>query len=374
MTVPSQKIANRRPLITQVSQRLISDIRKGILPVGKRLPGDRVLAERFGTSRGTIIEALKLLMEQNYLQRVSHSGTFVTYDGSKEKKTLRLLLPFPEKSISVEAVHSLENWWISSEIQRGIVDECMLQGAEMTFQHFSEAEDEITLSSYIRTSARFDGAIFIGWQLGRLCERMVAHSKRCVQINLPDPLNNRQGCAISYDLKYSMEILLDYLLKQCQYRRLVFINESDEFPVVQTYVRAKHDAISAYLKEKYPNVEFAFCVIDESNEERAGAVLRQYYAPDTCLVNLYTVMMPLIYRMVQQEGLTIGSDVGIVGSGSGIVFTNLNPAATYLHIDFYDLGRNSCRLICESVHDNGTMPDYVELRNSKLIKGESTKT
>ncbi len=373
MATSSQKIENRRPLITQVSQRLISDIRKGILPVGKRLPGDRVLAERFGTSRGTIIEALKLLMEQNYLQRVPQSGTFVTYDGSKEKKTLRLLLPFPEKSISPEAVHSPENWWISSEIQRGIVDECMLQGAEMTFQHYSEGEDEVTLNSHIRTSARFDGAIFIGWQLGRLCERMVAHNKRCVQINLPDPLHNRQGCAISYDLKYSVEILLDYLLEQCRYRRLVFINESDEFPVVQAYVRAKHDAISSYLNEKHPDVEFEFCVIDEPDEKKTGDALRQYYAPDTCLVNLYTVTMPSVYRMIQQEGLAIGRDVGIVGSGSGIVFTNLNPAATYLYIDFYDLGRNACRLICESVHNDDAMPDYVELKNSKLIKGESTK-
>lgn len=67
------------PKYFQIYEILVEEIRSGKYGEGDRFPSDTELVERYGVSRGTIREALKMLFQQGYLVREQGRGTFVTY-------------------------------------------------------------------------------------------------------------------------------------------------------------------------------------------------------------------------------------------------------------------------------------------------------
>ncbi len=71
----------RRPVpkYYQIYELLVDDIRSDKYSDGDRFPSDTELVKRFNVSRGTIREALKMLLQQGFLIREQGRGSFVTY-------------------------------------------------------------------------------------------------------------------------------------------------------------------------------------------------------------------------------------------------------------------------------------------------------
>ncbi len=71
----------RRPVpkYYQIYELLVDDIRTGKYSDGDLFPSDTELVERFSVSRGTIRDALKILLQQGFLIREQGRGTFVTH-------------------------------------------------------------------------------------------------------------------------------------------------------------------------------------------------------------------------------------------------------------------------------------------------------
>ena len=67
----------RLSLSNDVANRIVEKIRKEDFAPGSRLPSEFELAEEFGVSRGTIREAVKLLVSKNVLEIRPAKGTFV---------------------------------------------------------------------------------------------------------------------------------------------------------------------------------------------------------------------------------------------------------------------------------------------------------
>ncbi|MDU8909835.1 GntR family transcriptional regulator [Aestuariicoccus sp. MJ-SS9] len=65
------------PLYVQLSEMLIREIAAGRLTDGERLPPEREMAARLGTSVGTLRKALADLTEKGLLERVQGSGNYV---------------------------------------------------------------------------------------------------------------------------------------------------------------------------------------------------------------------------------------------------------------------------------------------------------
>ena len=70
---------NLAPKYYQIFEDLLDDIMESKFKEGARFPSDTELVERYGVSRGTIREAVKLLFQKGYLVRQQGKGTFVTY-------------------------------------------------------------------------------------------------------------------------------------------------------------------------------------------------------------------------------------------------------------------------------------------------------
>ena len=61
----------------EVAADLREQIRSGRLPVGGRLPGERLLCEEYGAALGTVRRAVRELKEEGLLGSVPAKGTYV---------------------------------------------------------------------------------------------------------------------------------------------------------------------------------------------------------------------------------------------------------------------------------------------------------
>ena len=66
-----------------ISVKIRNEIRDGVLELNEKLPSERLLAEFYGVSRGTIRSALHNLQHQNLISIKPGSGAFIIYERSK---------------------------------------------------------------------------------------------------------------------------------------------------------------------------------------------------------------------------------------------------------------------------------------------------
>lgn len=71
-------------------EQLKAEIESGRYPYGAKLPTEFDLSAQHGVSRFTVRSALRLLEEQNYIRRLQGSGSYVNYQTSPSRKTLRI--------------------------------------------------------------------------------------------------------------------------------------------------------------------------------------------------------------------------------------------------------------------------------------------
>lgn len=74
---PNEKIPSYVPIYNM----LYADIVNGLYKDGTWLPGETMLAEKYGVSRNTLRQALMILFEDGLIQKHQGKGTLVTYKG-----------------------------------------------------------------------------------------------------------------------------------------------------------------------------------------------------------------------------------------------------------------------------------------------------
>lgn len=357
---------SKTSLLVQVSENLIQDIRLGKLKRGKRLPGERMLAQRFGVSRGTVIEALSLLEQQNYIERIPAKGTFVADDVQHELSAKRIVFPFPEAAIGIDSLGSLENWGITSEFYRGMLAEASTQNTEIIFQHFEEPENEIQLSRQLRRVKDYDGAVFIGWQLQQLRDSMLSMGKPCVVHRSSSPNTINQTIAtVSHDFAAAMEEIVNHLSTRAFQKMLVISQASpdkhDKYKIaVATEIAGKRKIVTEYIAiEKSEINERSFVAL------QPGKLLSDQRTAIFCL---HTDLVPFIYDFSRQKGLIVGDDFGVVGYASGVTFNNLIPELTHNRINNFELGKTACRIVIEGINGKEWQGLHKQIPGTLLIK------
>ncbi len=101
-----------QPPVANIAATVFRDLRRqilgGTLQPGQRLPGERELAQQYGTNRNTLREAVRRL-EQARLVTVRH-GQGVTVADFRKTGTMELLSPFLETAPDLaEVAHILED-------------------------------------------------------------------------------------------------------------------------------------------------------------------------------------------------------------------------------------------------------------------------
>ncbi len=359
---------SKTTLLVQVSENLIQDIRLGKLKRGKRLPGERMLAQRFGVSRGTVIEALSLLEQQNYIERIPARGTFVADDVKHELSAKRIIFPFPEAAIGIDSLGSLENWGITSEFYRGMLAEASTQNTEIIFQHFEEPENEIQLARQLRRAKNYDGAVFIGEQLHQLRDNMLSMDKPCVvQMGSSPDIINHTVATVSHDFATAMEEIVVHL-SQRSFEQLLMIGQESHIE----YDKYKIGVAIEAARERNLLVEYLAIEMSEINEQSCKDSLlkleKLLSRKRSAIFCLHTDLVPFIYDYARQKGLKIGDDLGVVGYASGVTFNNLIPELTYSQTNNFEAGKTACRMVIDGINGKEWKGLHKQIPGALLIK------
>lgn len=86
--------SQKGPKYYRIYENLLKKIQDGQFEDNDRFPSDTELVEEFDVSRGTVREAVKMLLMQGYLVRKQGKGTFVTY--KKIEQNSDVLIGFSE--------------------------------------------------------------------------------------------------------------------------------------------------------------------------------------------------------------------------------------------------------------------------------------
>ena len=78
---------------TNLVNRIRREITEGVYPHGFRFPIERDFCRELGVARETLRGALKILEEENYIERIIGQGTYVRYGDTRE---LFFLIPCPD--------------------------------------------------------------------------------------------------------------------------------------------------------------------------------------------------------------------------------------------------------------------------------------
>ena len=353
-------------LSAQVSVKLINDIRSGMIKPGKRMPGERRLAERFGISRGTVIEALDLLEGQNYIERIPAKGTFVADDVNHELSVIKIAIPFPEASISPASLGGMRNWETVSKVYSGLIEIGRSQNAEISFIHFEEAATEIQFSRQLRRLENIDAAVFIGSQLKQLRQHLVKNGKFCVSIK--PSFEKSTHTVITSDFEYTFTQLA-VLAKKQKYKRLRVISKKGD-----TSHDIAHEKILLKAFEQV-GIESShdWCYhIDDANSQSLAETFANFdLKGGNDIVYCPTILfVPVFYRYCFDNNIKLGSDIGVFGHAGGMTFDNLMPSFTYSKINRFEMGRRACEMCIEAVR-NDKRSAHLEVVKSILIRGES---
>jgi GntR family transcriptional regulator len=67
----------------RVAESIREEIRRGVLKTGDKLPGNRVLAEKYDVALGTLQKALRVLQDDQWLTATPSVGVFVNEQPSE---------------------------------------------------------------------------------------------------------------------------------------------------------------------------------------------------------------------------------------------------------------------------------------------------
>jgi GntR family transcriptional regulator len=100
---PARPAAASAPLYQRIADELMSAIRAGEHPVGTMLPTETELRARYGVSRHTVREALRVLESMGLVSRRQGAGTAVTAQAARERFVQEIssaeeLLQYPEET------------------------------------------------------------------------------------------------------------------------------------------------------------------------------------------------------------------------------------------------------------------------------------
>ena len=99
-----------RPLYLQLADHLRRQIENGSLKTGERLLPELAIAEQYGLARGTVRQAMLLLVNLGLLQRVRRKGTFVADSQQRTNSPLiGIIIPYLGDNLTTDIVLGAES-------------------------------------------------------------------------------------------------------------------------------------------------------------------------------------------------------------------------------------------------------------------------
>ena len=336
---------NGVPLPDQIKEEILARIQNGCYKPGERIDTVRKLAAEFGVSSLTVQKACRMLEEDNCIISMPQSGMFVPENFFEQSgKPQRMMFVFPETEIS-SRVMDMENWGLSSELYRGFLAGSQKYPVQLDLLHISQDSSFREKFRQIeRIRDKYDCAVFSGNQNMDIQLELADKGFRVFHITdqpkkVPAPL-----IPVFYDHEKALELVMDSALASGMKKWAVLTLRRS----AEQYLELRHSRFLRMCRERggIGSRRLFARIFDDGDRGQLPDMLKQLRGSFIFCNNAYLVRD--LYIAAQKNGMVPGRDFRIMAIASGVTFTGLIPALTFVRVPMYEIGYTLMKRICEA--------------------------
>lgn len=326
---------------------------------GDMLPAEMKMVEQCGVSRITIQKALKMLVDEGLIERISGKGTFVKQTSvvKKDQKTFALILPInnPEMTLLLDGAqkqaesngYDIKIYFTDKrvEYEPEVIASAIKNGASGVIIYPYSSRRNV---QYYRSAYRKIPLVFIDKRVNGVVVDTVMS-------------NNFEG---AYEAA-------NYLIR-CGHKHIAYMDyDSEDISLMDRkngYLQAltdngieKNEKLIIHLKGK-KEVEEAFghFFADPASDD----VTAFFFGTDeTALNGIY---------YLNQLGKSVPSDISVCGFDNSYLGRSVIPALTTVAQDFSGIGANAAKLLFEKIEGGNDNCNVVYVP-AKLVIRDSVK-
>jgi DNA-binding LacI/PurR family transcriptional regulator len=328
----------------KVAEKIRQEILSGTYKAGKRLPGEPVLAERFGVGRVTIARALDVLEQSNLVFRVRGSGTYIQRDVARG--TVRLTIGYLMHD--ADALRGQPSG-VTLEVAQQYIEELghtvrLLTRGEL----FASGEPSGTLRRMVRSGAL--NGLIVSYALpsdhvGAIHE--VLPVLWIINDFLPSTSLN-----VAVDFTRGYFIAVRHLL-DLGHRKIGLLGGRADHSVGYRAWQAYRLALQmAGLDPDSQPVHL--CGFDARQYRSCAETMLREHPDMTGLVCIDDVTAIAAIEVAGELGRSVPHDLSVVGCNDIPVAGSAGPSLTTLHIDFARVGRLAVDLLLGRIFGRAT--------------------
>lgn len=325
---------------SHVMNLMLDDIREGIFPVEKRIPGCRQLAIKYGVSIQTARSAMAQLEKHGVLQRMGQKGTFIIPGTVRSgiKKQMAFIYSFSPIEILGQE-RGFESWAITTEIIRGMVAEAQARDVVLCFEHLESSDNSLIISRQANQLDKYCHVIFIGETFAEL--KKVLRARKQSFCSIVDSWKLKKICDGSmigcpYELSYP---LVANYIREAGYRSVNIVRYGLGY--IPKDPKSREAKINTLTRELENRGITDIACFDPANEKECEILLEASKGKLIFANNTY--LIPLLYQTAFQIGLVPGKDFDLLGFASGLTFSNIYPRVSYFQPCYFEYGCSSIR-------------------------------
>jgi len=335
-------------------------INSGELVPGEKLLGERAIATKYSVSRWTVVEALKLLEQENYIKRIDRRGAFVNDIKTENTRLLNVIYALPEGPISEENL-GFSGWQRHNEIQTGLMSGMRQFG--LNLQLVDPAQ--FTLDAAEEIFSKADGVIFWNTIQERLLKRLTQRGVNCVVMA---PSSTIPGfSSVGYGREEGIKMVSDFILER-KYKSVGFLVGSS-FAERAAKIKMNLELFGVRTAPEwiYP---LGACSINEGYEILRSSLDKDLKSlPELLYCDQMIYPIPLL-RLIYERGWILGKDIKIMSYTCQDAIANISSDLTYVRIPYFEIGFESCKLIKKLHDDNDDGIKHIQI-SPELIKNIS---
>ncbi len=323
-----------------------------------KLPGERVLAERFKVSYMTMRKAIEDLTEEELLYKEPGKGTFVCRKGYIYKKTYNIGFFLPEWIGGGITGHYYST--LFNQIERNV----RLYGYNLLY--FSKVKDIFPFSE----KRKVDGVLFTLFPEEEEYLQNISEFINCV--TLENALENSNIPAVIPD-NFSGGYQATRHLIELGHKRIAYItgrfNNKLTFDRFEGYKKALKDAKITVPEDYIIEGDFLF----DTGFNLTDKILSLSPLP-SAIVTANDLMALGLMKGLQLKGKKIPDDISIVGFDDIEAASQSHPALTTIHVHHDKIAKTAIEILLEMINNTfENKKNFVKVIPVDLVLRGSTK-
>lgn len=374
LTLPAlEKKFNPRIRYIKIVEFYREQILAGKLPGGTRLPTEFELAKEFNLSRGTVRQALNLLVEEGLLERVQGRGTFVSQSPVVQTAPpLAEPAPVVEHRIGLILILNQRSDQLNMDILIGVEQTVKSRNYQLSFAYTEETEQQLAVNIERLRADKAAGII-------------IFPISNITQDNLLSQLQMEKMPIVLVD-RYLADLDADYVVADNRasafratehllflgYVRVGFAYGYPE-AILTSSVRDRLAGYRLALEEyEVPFDESLVLVAKEPGTTDSARIYEKFLLtkdrPQAIFaVNDWEALK--VIQAAQRCGLRVPDDLAVVGFDDLSFAEHLNPSLTTLTQHRVDMGVQAANLLISRIEGQITGPTrHLELPTRLIVR------